>query len=86
MLNIAGLSKEWWGDVILTVCHVLNKIPTKNNEVTPFKELERKMSNLSYLHTCECLAKVNAPIVKRHKLGPKTINCVFLSYAIHSMG
>ena len=26
------------------------------------------------------------PINKKHKLGPKTINCVFLGYAIHSVG
>ena len=29
MLVTAGLSKEWWGDVILTACHVLNRVPTK---------------------------------------------------------
>ena len=30
MLETAGLSKEWWGEAILTVCHVLNRVPTKN--------------------------------------------------------
>jgi hypothetical protein len=29
---------------------------------------------------------VNVPIKKKRKLGPKTVDCVFLSYAIHSMG
>jgi hypothetical protein len=38
MLDTAGLSKEWWGEAILTACHVLNCIPTKNKEKTPFKE------------------------------------------------
>jgi transposase InsO family protein len=38
MLDIAGLSKEWWGDTILTACHVLNRVPTKNKEITPFEE------------------------------------------------
>ena len=33
-----------------------------------------------------CLAKVNVPINKKRKLGPKTIDCVFLGYAIHSVG
>jgi hypothetical protein len=23
MLDISGLSKEWWGEAILTACHVL---------------------------------------------------------------
>ena len=38
MLDTAGLSKEWWGEAILTACHVLNRVPTKNKEkvyITP---------------------------------------------------
>ncbi|RXX54842.1 hypothetical protein DD600_25815, partial [Enterobacter cloacae] len=33
-----------------------------------------------------CLAKVNVPIAKKRKLGQKTVDCVFLGYAIHSVG
>jgi hypothetical protein len=45
--DTAGLSKEWWGEAILTACHVLNRIPTKNKEITPFKEWEKKRPTLS---------------------------------------
>ena len=38
------------------------------------------------MRTWDCLAKVNVPINKKQKLGPKTVDCVFLGYAIHSMG
>jgi hypothetical protein len=38
MLDTSGLSKEWWGDAILTACHVLNRVPIKNKEITPFKK------------------------------------------------
>ena len=38
MLEAARLSKEWWGEAILTACHVLNRVPTKNKEITPFEE------------------------------------------------
>nr|ABA98225.1 retrotransposon protein, putative, Ty1-copia subclass [Oryza sativa Japonica Group] len=86
MLDTAGLSKEWWGEAVLTACHVLNKIPMKHKEVTPFEEWERKKLNLSYLRTWGCLAKVNVPIAKKRKLGPNTVDCVFLGYAIHSVG
>nr|AAS07263.1 putative gag/pol polyprotein [Oryza sativa Japonica Group]ABF98438.1 retrotransposon protein, putative, Ty1-copia subclass [Oryza sativa Japonica Group] len=86
MLDTAGLSKEWWGEAVLTACHVLNKIPMKHKEVTPFEEWERKKLNLSYLRTWGCLAKVNVPIAKKQKLGPNTVDCVFLGYAIHSVG
>jgi hypothetical protein len=51
MLEIAELSKEWWGEAISIVCHVLNRVPTKNKEITPFKKWEKKRLNLSYLRT-----------------------------------
>jgi transposase InsO family protein len=77
MLETAGLSKEWWGEAILTACHVLNRVPMKNKEVTPIEEWEKKRPTLSYLRTWGCLAKVSVPINKKHKLGPKTVDCFF---------
>jgi transposase InsO family protein len=38
MLGTVGLSKEWWGEAILTACHVLNRVSIKNKEITPFEE------------------------------------------------
>jgi hypothetical protein len=32
------------------------------------------------------LAKVNVPIPKKRKLGPKIVDCVFLGYAFRSIG
>jgi hypothetical protein len=57
----------------------------KNKEVTPIEEWEKKRPTLSYLRTWGCLAKVSVPINKKHKLGPKTVDCVFLRYAFHSV-
>ena len=78
MLDTSGLSKAWCGEAILTACHVLNRVPTKNKEITPFKEREKKRLKLSYLQTWGCLAKVNVPIPKKRKLGQKTVDCAFL--------
>jgi hypothetical protein len=86
MLDTARLSKEWCGEAILTACHVLNRVPMKNKEKTPFEEWEKKRLTLSYLQTWGCLAKVNVLISKKRKLGPKTVDCVILGYAIHSVG
>jgi hypothetical protein len=63
MLDTSKLSKEWWGEAILTACHVLNRVPIKNKEITPFEEWEKKRVNLSYF-TWGCLAKVNVSINK----------------------
>jgi hypothetical protein len=38
MLDTSSLSKAWLGEAILTACHVLNHVPTKNKEITPFEE------------------------------------------------
>jgi hypothetical protein len=86
MLETSGLSKEWWGEAILMTCHVQNKVPTKNKEITPFEEWEKGKLNISYLRTWGCLAKVNVPINKKCELGPKTVDCVFLGYAFHNIG
>jgi hypothetical protein len=86
MSETVGLSEEWWGEAILTTSHVLNRVSTKNKEITPFEEWEKKRLNLSYLRTWGCLAKVNVPINKKRKLGPKTVDCVILGYVIHSVG
>jgi hypothetical protein len=51
MLETSRLSKEWWGEAILTTCHVLNKVSTKNKEITPFEEWEKMKLNISYLRT-----------------------------------
>jgi hypothetical protein len=51
MLDTAGPYKEWWGETILTACHVLNRVPTKNKEIIPFEEREKKkIISLIYVH------------------------------------
>ena len=70
----------------MIACHVLNCDPRKNKEIKQFEEREKKRLTLSYLRTWGCLAKINVPITKKCKLGPKTMDCVFLGYAIHSVG
>jgi hypothetical protein len=69
------------GEAILTASHVLNRIPNKSKETTPYEIWVGRKPSLSYLCTWECLAKVNVPITKKRKLGPKTLDCVFLGYA-----
>jgi hypothetical protein len=73
------------GAALLTSCHVLNRVHMKNKEKTPYKEWIRRKPSLSYLRTWGCLAKINVPINKKCKLGPKTVDCVFLRYAHHSI-
>lgn len=70
----------------MTSCHVLNKVLNKNKEKTPYEEWIERKPSLSYLRTWGCLAKVNVPIPKKRKLGPKAVDCMFLGYAQRSVG
>jgi hypothetical protein len=74
------------GKALLTACHVLNRVPNKNKEKTPHEEWVGRKPSLSYLTTWGCLVKVNIPIPKKHNLGPKTVDCIFLGYAQRSIG
>jgi transposase InsO family protein len=85
MLDTTGLSKTLWEAALLTSCHVLNRVPMKNKEKTPYKEWIERKPSLSYLCAWGCLAKINVPINKKCKLGPKTVDCIFLGYAHHSI-
>jgi hypothetical protein len=57
----------------------------KNKENTLYEELIGRKHPLSYLYTWSCLAKVNVPINQKRKLRPKTMDCIFLGYAHHSI-
>jgi hypothetical protein len=56
-----------------------------NKEKTPYEKWIGRKTSLSYLRTWDCLANINVPINKKHKLGPKIVDCVFLGYAHHSI-
>ncbi|CAL9010577.1 unnamed protein product [Prunus brigantina] len=82
MLLSSGLLENLWGEAMLTACFILNRITLKDNEKTSY-ELGRS-PNLRILKVWGCLAKVLIPNPKRKKIGPKTIDVVFLGYAKNS--
>jgi hypothetical protein len=63
----------------------LNRVLTKNREVTPYEEWNGRKPNVNFLRTWGCLAKVNLPKPKKRKLGPKTVDCALLGYARNNM-
>ena len=57
------------GEVILTANFVLNRVVTRNKDITPYEGWKGRKPN------------VNIPAPKKRKVGPKTFDCVFLGYA-----
>ncbi|KAL0373209.1 UNVERIFIED_CONTAM: hypothetical protein Scaly_1002500 [Sesamum calycinum] len=56
------------------------QVPLKHNTSTPFELWKDRKPSLKYFRVWGCLAKVLVPEHKRKKLGPKTVDAVFLGY------
>ncbi|KAL0315203.1 UNVERIFIED_CONTAM: Retrovirus-related Pol polyprotein from transposon TNT 1-94 [Sesamum calycinum] len=74
------LPKYLWGEALNTACDILNRVPLKHNTSTPFELWKCRKPSLKYFRVWGCLAKVLVPEHKRKKLGPKTVDAVFLGY------
>ena len=75
---------QFWGEAILTACHVLNRVPHKKSCTTPFEMWKWHKPNLGYLRVWGCLAYVKLTDLKIPKLGIRATTCIFLGYAINS--
>ena len=73
-----------WGEAILFANYLLNKVPKKKAEKTPYELWKGMKPSYKYLRVWGCLAKVAVPPPKKVRIGPKTINCIFISYAHNS--
>ncbi|GJR78406.1 retrovirus-related pol polyprotein from transposon TNT 1-94 [Tanacetum coccineum] len=81
MLISSGMSQDMWGEAILTATYLLNKIPRKEKEETPYELWMRRKPSYQYLRVWGCLAKVDVPTPKAQKIGPKSVDCIFIGYA-----
>ena len=84
LLISSSLPQNLWGEAILTANQILNRVPHSKTNVIPYEKWKGRKPNLKYFKVWGCLAKVQVPIPKRVKIGPKTVDCVFIGYATNS--
>ncbi|GJZ77304.1 hypothetical protein Tco_0641976 [Tanacetum coccineum] len=67
-----------------TATHILNMVPTKKVDKTPYELWYGKIPNLSYLNIwgCEALVKRDTP----DKLQQRSVKCIFIGYLKEMMG
>ena len=80
MLLSSGLSDDMWGEAILSACHILNRVPHKKIDKTPYEIWKGYPPNLNHFRVWGCLAKVGLPEFKRPTVGSRTYDCVFIGY------
>ncbi|XP_073272593.1 uncharacterized protein [Primulina huaijiensis] len=84
-LNVmATITPKLVGESILSANHILNKIPHKKNDKLPYELWKGHKPSYKYLKVWGCLAKVEIPKPKQERIGPQTVDCIFIGYAHNS--
>nr|GEU49399.1 retrotransposon protein, putative, Ty1-copia subclass [Tanacetum cinerariifolium] len=84
MLITSGDPHSLWGEACLASNTILNKIPHKKSDKSLYQLWKGKQPSYRRLKVWGCLAKIQIPLLKRTKLGPKTVDYVYLSPAKNS--
>nr|GFA67442.1 zinc finger, CCHC-type [Tanacetum cinerariifolium] len=63
---------------------ILNMVPTKKVDKTPYELWYGKVPNLSYLKVCGCVAHVKRDTTD--KLQQRSVKCIFIGYPKETMG
>ncbi|GJU33807.1 retrotransposon protein, putative, ty1-copia subclass [Tanacetum coccineum] len=84
MMNLTTLSLSFWDYALESATRILNMVPTKKVDKTPYELWYGKVPNLSYLKVwgCEALVKRDTP----DKLQQRSVKCIFIGYPKETMG
>jgi transposase InsO family protein len=81
MLADSELPRKYWGEAMLTACHVRNLSPTNLHDKTPYELMYGVVPNVSYLRVFGSKCKVLTPkTLRTGKFHPVCQTGVFLGY------
>jgi hypothetical protein len=71
MLISFGLPQNLWAEAVLSANYILNKLPQKKLDKTPYELWKFQTPSYQFLNVWGCLAKVAIHIPKKIKIGQK---------------
>ena len=86
MMAQANLPISFWGDALLTVTYILNRVPSKSVATTPYELWMGRKPEISYLRPWGCAGYVHDLSSKFGKLGARGKKCIFIRYPEHFKG
>nr|GEY55798.1 hypothetical protein [Tanacetum cinerariifolium] len=87
MMSQTTLPESFWDYAFETAAHILNMVPTKKVDKTPYEIWHGQAPKLSYLKVRGCEAFVKRDILtKPDKLDPRSFKCIFVGYLKETMG
>ena len=84
MMSQTTLPLSFWGHALETAAFILNRVPSKSVEKTPYEIWSGRSPNLSFMKIWGCDAYVKRLI--SDKLTPKSDKCVFVGYPKETKG
>ncbi|GJV96023.1 retrotransposon protein, putative, ty1-copia subclass [Tanacetum coccineum] len=79
--------KSFWDYALETAAHILNMVPTKKVDKTPYEIWHGQAPKLSYLRVWGCEAFVkHDTLTKPDKLDPRSFKSIFIGYPKETMG
>ncbi|RDY04343.1 hypothetical protein CR513_11953, partial [Mucuna pruriens] len=75
-----------WGESLKIAVYIINRVPTKAINKTPYEFWTDKKSSIKHLHIWGCSAEARPYKSHERKLDSRTISCYFVGYAEHSRG
>lgn len=86
MLASSGLHKQFWGEAVTTANHIINRLPTKNVDSTPYELWHGKQPNLNYFHVFGAPVYAHIPKDQRKKLDDTAQKLFFVGYELGTKG
>lgn len=84
MLIDSGLDEKFWAEAAVTASYLLNRTPCRNHSVCPEEMWSGRKPSLNHIRVFGCKAFMHIPKVKRSKLEPKSIPCIFVGYSLEA--
>ena len=86
MMAQENLLISYWGDALLIVAYVLNRVPSKNVASTLYELWNNWKPNLTILQSWGSAAYIQNSSHKYGKLGHRGRKCIFIRYSEHCKG
>ena len=86
MISHSSLPESLWGEALKTAVYILNRVPSKAVNKTPYELWTGKRPSIKHLHIWGCLAEARPYRPHERKLDSRTISCYFVGYAERSQG
>ncbi|GJT17144.1 retrotransposon protein, putative, ty1-copia subclass [Tanacetum coccineum] len=83
MFNLTTLPLSFWDYALESAVRILNMVPTKKVDKTPYEIWHGKVPNLSYLKVWGCEAYVKRD--SADKLQQRSVKCIFVGYPKETM-